>query len=137
MCGEANVDDEEDEEERQEETNLNESNTEAQLVLHKKVADYDYLVGMAMWKLSTEDKDKMLEESQFKKDELVALENKTWINLWDEDLKTFLAALEIQVIIYFCLEFLNEYHFHSKINSSVLFLTAFFRFFKIIKIKKF
>lgn len=100
MCGEANVDDEEDEEERQEEEDLNESRNEAQIMLHKKVSDYDYLVGMAIWKLSSEDKDKMLEESQSKKDELIALENKTWIDLWQNDLEVFLEALTVQVNIY-------------------------------------
>jgi len=28
------------------------------LAVEKKAADFDYLMGMAMWKLSTEDKDK-------------------------------------------------------------------------------
>jgi DNA topoisomerase-2 len=62
----------------------------------KKVADYDYLVGMAMWKLSMEDKDKLLKESEEKKKELATLQQKSWSDLWEEDLTEFLIALEKQ-----------------------------------------
>jgi DNA topoisomerase II len=65
--------------------------------LSKRVADYDYLVGMAIWKLSTEDKDRLLEESEAKKTELQTLKRKSWDDLWEEDLAAFLIALDKQV----------------------------------------
>lgn len=49
-----------------------------------------------MWKLSMEDKDKMLAESEKKKVELRTLESKEWSDLWEEDLVEFMAALEKQ-----------------------------------------
>lgn len=84
MCGEAEVEEEEDEQEQGQE-------------LDRKVSDYDYLVGMAIWKLSMEDKDKLLAESESKKEELKVLLGKQWDDLWEEDLKVFEAALEKQV----------------------------------------
>lgn len=51
---------------------------------------------MAMWKLSTEDKDKLLAESESKKQELIVLQSKSWSDLWEEDLVKFLEALEKQ-----------------------------------------
>ncbi len=69
----------------------------AEQALNKKVSDYDYLVGMAMWKLSTEDKDKLLAESEEKKAELKVLRGKKWDDLWEEDLNAFLIALDKQV----------------------------------------
>ena len=82
MCGEVIPEEDEDEE--------NADDTS------RKVSDYDYLVGMAMWKLSTEDKEKLLAESTTKKEELRTLQNKTWSDLWNEDLNTFMEALEKQ-----------------------------------------
>lgn len=38
--------------------------------LEKKLSDYDYLVGMAILKLSEEEKDKLLRESEAKMSEL-------------------------------------------------------------------
>uniref|UniRef100_A0A7E4ZZX8 DNA topoisomerase 2 n=1 Tax=Panagrellus redivivus TaxID=6233 RepID=A0A7E4ZZX8_PANRE len=85
-CGEANLEEEEE----------NEEEAEDQSNKGKTVADYDYLVGMAMWKLSTEDKDKLLAESQAKKDEYTLLKSKSWSDLWEEDLVAFEEALEKQ-----------------------------------------
>jgi hypothetical protein len=45
---------------------------------------------MAMWKLSTEDKDKLMAESEAKHEELKVLQVKKWSDLWEEDLETFL-----------------------------------------------
>ncbi|CAD5233794.1 unnamed protein product [Bursaphelenchus xylophilus] len=84
MCGEVDMEDEEE----------NEENENDQL--SRKVSDYDYLVGMAIWKLSMEDKDKLLAESEAKKDELKVLQSKSWDVLWEEDLKVFEEALEKQ-----------------------------------------
>lgn len=63
----------------------------------KKVKDYDYLVSMAILKLSMEEKDKLLANSEAKKEELRILQSKTWSDLWEEDLKVFLEALTKQV----------------------------------------
>lgn len=61
------------------------------------MSDYDYLVGMAIWKLSMEDKDKLLTESKAKEEELHVLEGKTWSDLWETDLQAFMEALEAKV----------------------------------------
>uniref|UniRef100_A0AC34QUD2 DNA topoisomerase 2 n=1 Tax=Panagrolaimus sp. JU765 TaxID=591449 RepID=A0AC34QUD2_9BILA len=86
-AGEAGADESEIEEETEDNADKN---------MSKKVSDYDYLVGMAMWKLSTEDKDKLLAESESKKSELKVLESKSWKDLWNEDLDKFMEALEKQ-----------------------------------------
>ncbi|KJH51305.1 DNA gyrase/topoisomerase IV, A subunit [Dictyocaulus viviparus] len=64
--------------------------------LEGKLSDYDYLVGMALIKLSEEEKNKLLKESEEKLKELRDLESKTWADLWNADLDTFLAALDKQ-----------------------------------------
>ncbi|KAI1727367.1 DNA gyrase/topoisomerase IV, subunit A domain-containing protein [Ditylenchus destructor] len=64
--------------------------------LEKKCSDYDYLVGLQIWKLSEEEKDKLLAASQTKKEELATLEKKSWNDLWEEDLVQFLTALATQ-----------------------------------------
>ncbi|KAI6171976.1 DNA topoisomerase 2 [Aphelenchoides besseyi] len=84
MTGEVAYDEEEAENETQE------SKTE------KRAGDYDYLLGMAIWKLSMEDKDKMLAESEAKTEELKILQGKKWNDLWEEDLVAFLEALDKQ-----------------------------------------
>ncbi|CAK5027807.1 unnamed protein product [Meloidogyne enterolobii] len=89
MCGEANLTEDEEEDEAEENEAVN-------VELEKKVSDYDYLVGMAIWKLSMEDKDKLLAESEAKKKELNILKGKEWFDLYEEDLKTFLDALDAQ-----------------------------------------
>ncbi|CAK5022619.1 unnamed protein product [Meloidogyne enterolobii] len=89
MCGEANLTEDEEEDEAEENEAVN-------VELEKKVSDYDYLVGMAIWKLSMEDKDKLLAESEAKKNELNILKGKEWFDLYEEDLKTFLDALDAQ-----------------------------------------
>ncbi|VDK83598.1 unnamed protein product [Cylicostephanus goldi] len=64
--------------------------------LEGKLSDYDYLVGMALIKLSEEEKNKLLKESDDKLRELRDLESKTWADLWNADLEVFLEALEKQ-----------------------------------------
>uniref|UniRef100_A0A914GY21 DNA topoisomerase 2 n=1 Tax=Globodera rostochiensis TaxID=31243 RepID=A0A914GY21_GLORO len=90
QCGEANVSDDDDEEQDEQVAQ------EVDAVLEKRCSDYDYLVGMAIWKLSMEDKDKMLAESETKKKELVVLKKKEWSDLYEEDLNEFLKALDAQ-----------------------------------------
>lgn len=81
----------------------------ADAVLEKRCSDYDYLVGMAIWKLSMEDKDKLLAESEAKKKELVVLKNKQWSDLYEEDLDTFIKALDTQAS---ALEYILEFYVH-------------------------
>uniref|UniRef100_A0A914RTW2 Topo IIA-type catalytic domain-containing protein n=1 Tax=Parascaris equorum TaxID=6256 RepID=A0A914RTW2_PAREQ len=60
MNGEVEVDEEE----------LEQDEEEVGVHLNKKLSDYDYLVGMAILKLSEEEKDKLLRESETKMGEL-------------------------------------------------------------------
>uniref|UniRef100_A0A1I8ERD3 DNA topoisomerase 2 n=1 Tax=Wuchereria bancrofti TaxID=6293 RepID=A0A1I8ERD3_WUCBA len=94
MTGEVQVDDEgmEGEEEEESESSVSPMKKD----LEKKLSDYDYLVGMAILKLSEEEKDKLLHDSELKLEELKALELKTWSDLWEEDLSNFLVELEKQ-----------------------------------------
>ncbi|VDK74675.1 unnamed protein product, partial [Onchocerca ochengi] len=89
MLGEVAQD--EDEKEQESEENAHQSKE-----LTNKLSDYDYLVGMAILKLSEEEKDKLLKESEAKLNELKALEEMTWADLWKNDLNSFLAELEKQ-----------------------------------------
>ncbi|VDO55007.1 unnamed protein product [Haemonchus placei] len=73
-----------------------EQESEGNKDLDTKLSDYDYLVGMALIKLSEEEKNKLLKESDDKMKELRELESKTWADLWNADLDTFLEALNKQ-----------------------------------------
>ncbi|PAV63041.1 hypothetical protein WR25_09079 isoform B [Diploscapter pachys] len=64
--------------------------------LETHLSDYDYLVGMALIKLSEEEKDKLLAESGNKLKEVKDLEVKTWGDLWEGDLERFLEELKKQ-----------------------------------------
>uniref|UniRef100_A0A0K0F8B8 DNA topoisomerase 2 n=1 Tax=Strongyloides venezuelensis TaxID=75913 RepID=A0A0K0F8B8_STRVS len=87
MCGEVEI-------EEEEEIEDNETSTDAGL--KKRLADYDYLVNMALIKLSEEEKDRLLKESGNKLAELEELKKKTWADLWEHDLKVFEEALKKQ-----------------------------------------
>uniref|UniRef100_A0A0N5BZA6 TOP4c domain-containing protein n=1 Tax=Strongyloides papillosus TaxID=174720 RepID=A0A0N5BZA6_STREA len=87
MCGEVEIEEEEESED-------NETSTDAGL--KKRLADYDYLVNMALIKLSEEEKDRLLKESGDKLAELEELKKKTWADLWEHDLKVFEEALKKQ-----------------------------------------
>uniref|UniRef100_A0A915CWD3 DNA topoisomerase 2 n=1 Tax=Ditylenchus dipsaci TaxID=166011 RepID=A0A915CWD3_9BILA len=91
MCGEASV-----EEEEQEEDEVDGDDRPEKSADENKASDYDYLAGMTIWKLSMEEKNKLLEESESKKNELRNLQNKSWSDLWEEDLTEFEAALDKQ-----------------------------------------
>ncbi|KAJ1370195.1 DNA topoisomerase 2 [Parelaphostrongylus tenuis] len=80
----------EEEEETEEDSGVTDKDLEG------KLSDYDYLVGMALIKVSEEEKNKLLKESEEKLKELRELESKSWADLWNADLDTFLAALEKQ-----------------------------------------
>lgn len=62
----------------------------------KKASDYDYLLGMSLWRLSEEEKNKLLQDSETKKTELRTLQMKTWSDLYEEDLVEFEQALDKQ-----------------------------------------
>uniref|UniRef100_A0A1I8EI88 TOP4c domain-containing protein n=1 Tax=Wuchereria bancrofti TaxID=6293 RepID=A0A1I8EI88_WUCBA len=98
MSGEIAQD--EDEEEQEENEEFQSQVYDLLMCKHKelasKLSDYDYLVGMAILKLSEEEKDKLLRESEAKLIELRSLEEMTWADLWNNDLNCFLAELEKQ-----------------------------------------
>uniref|UniRef100_A0A0N4ZGY3 TOP4c domain-containing protein n=1 Tax=Parastrongyloides trichosuri TaxID=131310 RepID=A0A0N4ZGY3_PARTI len=84
MCGEIEVEEEENEEDEDPSTDAG---------LKKRLMDYDYLVNMALIKLSEEEKDRLLKESGDKQTELETLKKKSWSDLWEYDLDVFEQAL--------------------------------------------
>ncbi|WKX97267.1 hypothetical protein Q1695_013154 [Nippostrongylus brasiliensis] len=74
----------------------NEEEGEGDKDLDGKLSDYDYLVGMALIRLSEEEKNKLLKESDDKMKELQDLQKKSWQDLWSADLDTFIEALDKQ-----------------------------------------
>uniref|UniRef100_A0A915Q4L1 DNA topoisomerase 2 n=1 Tax=Setaria digitata TaxID=48799 RepID=A0A915Q4L1_9BILA len=93
MLGEVAQDQDEDEENQEE---VDEDDPHESKELTSRLSDYDYLVGMAILKLSEEEKDKLLKESEAKLKELKTLEEMTWADLWNNDLECFLLELEKQ-----------------------------------------
>ncbi|KXN89810.1 DNA topoisomerase 2 [Leucoagaricus sp. SymC.cos] len=57
-------------------------------------SDFDYLLGMAIWSLTKEKIDKLLQQAGDKEAELLALLEKTPIDLWNKDLDDFLVEWE-------------------------------------------
>ncbi|CEF65604.1 DNA topoisomerase 2-beta [Strongyloides ratti] len=92
MCGEVEIEEEEANEEDSEEA----GGTSTEAGLKKRLADYDYLVNMALIKLSEEEKDRLLEEAGNKLKELETLKKKSWADLWEHDLEIFEEALKKQ-----------------------------------------
>ncbi|EGT36104.1 hypothetical protein CAEBREN_03194 [Caenorhabditis brenneri] len=72
------------------------SSSSASKAVETKLSDYDYLVGMALIKLSEEEKNKLIKESEDKLAEMKTLEKKTWQDLWHEDLDKFIVELDNQ-----------------------------------------
>ncbi|KAI6153143.1 DNA topoisomerase II [Pisolithus tinctorius] len=56
--------------------------------------DYDYLLGMAIWSLTKEKIEKLLQQAAEKEAELLALLERTPRGLWNEDLDNFLKEWE-------------------------------------------
>lgn len=56
--------------------------------------EYDYLLSMPIWNLTTEKKDEILKQQRAKGDELAKLKAKTADQLWLDDLEHFLAELD-------------------------------------------
>ncbi|EFO86230.1 CRE-TOP-2 protein [Caenorhabditis remanei] len=88
--------DEEDQVDDDEEDGEGTSASSSTKVLETKLSDYDYLVGMALIKLSEEEKNKLLRESEEKMAEVKSLEKKTWQDLWHDDLDNFMSELDKQ-----------------------------------------
>jgi len=59
-------------------------------------SDYDYLLGMAIWSLTKEKVDKLLQQAGDKEAELLALLEKSPIDLWNTDLDAFLIEWEVR-----------------------------------------
>merc|ERR1712203_467099 len=59
-----------------------------------KAADFDYLLGMAMWSLTQEEIDDLLKKKGDKHTELKKLKEKSPSMLWNDDLDEFLEKLE-------------------------------------------
>lgn len=70
-------------------------------------SDYDYLLGMAIWNLTRERIDKLLQQAGDKEAELLALLEKSPIDLWNADLDAFLIEWEVRN--------LGIFFFHQKI----------------------
>jgi len=62
----------------------------------EKASDFDYLMSMAMWNLTKEKKDALLKKRDEKLQEVERLKRKSEKDLWEDDLKEFLAALDKQ-----------------------------------------
>merc|ERR1739844_868253 len=58
-----------------------------------KDADYDYLMGMAMWSLTAERKEALLKQKEGKHDELRKLRKTTKEDMWITDLDEFIEKL--------------------------------------------
>ena len=86
--GEVEVDEEDEEKEEEEEDKKGGEEKKTD----KKLSDYDYLVGMAMIKLSEEEKNKLVRESEAKLKELKILQSKKWSDLWEDDIKVVILS---------------------------------------------
>jgi len=63
-------------------------------------SDYDYLLGMAIWNLTRERIDKLLQQAGDKEAELLALLEKSPIDLWNADLDAFLIEWEVRNFLF-------------------------------------
>merc|ERR1711913_67275 len=61
-----------------------------------QASEFDYLMSMAMWNLTKEKKDQLLKKRDEKLQEVEKLKKKSEKDLWEDDLKEFLAALDKQ-----------------------------------------
>merc|ERR1711874_817371 len=83
-------------EEEREEMEEDEEGEEGVEKEDEKASDYDYLMSMAMWNLTKEKKDALLKKRYEKLQEVEKLKKKSEKDLWEDDLKEFLAALDKQ-----------------------------------------
>ncbi|KAG6334084.1 hypothetical protein ID866_5000 [Astraeus odoratus] len=80
--------------ETEEVVNQDEDADEAEAGAAAGSTDYDYLLGMAIWSLTKEKIEKLLQQAAEKEAELLALLERTPIELWNEDLDNFLKEWE-------------------------------------------
>lgn len=66
-------------------------------LVERRLSDFDYLVSMALIKLSEEEKEKLLKERDEKNEELAILQAKAPSDLWLEDLENFMHVLDVSV----------------------------------------
>lgn len=59
-------------------------------------SDFDYMLGMAIWSLTKEKIDRLLQQAGDKEAELLILLEKTPIDLWNKDLDDFLVEWEVR-----------------------------------------
>ena len=59
-------------------------------------SDYDYLLGMAIWSLTRERIEKLLQQAEDKEQELMALLELTPISIWNTDLDEFLSRWSVR-----------------------------------------
>jgi len=62
-------------------------------------ADYDYLLGMAIWSLTKERIEKLRQQASDKEKELLVLLEKTPKDMWNLDLDLFLKAWEVWLFL--------------------------------------
>nr|KIR87863.1 DNA topoisomerase II [Cryptococcus tetragattii IND107] len=60
-----------------------------------QASDYDYLLGMAIWSLTSEKVEKLLTERDAKEQELIELLKLSPNDIWDQDLDNFLAEWQL------------------------------------------
>ncbi len=70
-------------------------------------SDYDYLLGMAIWSLTKEKIERLLQQAGDKEVELLALLEKSPIDLWNKDLDDFLVEWEVCFLLLFMMGFLT------------------------------
>jgi DNA topoisomerase II len=63
-------------------------------------ADYDYLLGMAIWSLTKEKIERLRQQAVEKEKELLVLLEKSPKDLWNTDLDDFLKAWEVRTLFY-------------------------------------
>jgi DNA topoisomerase-2 len=64
-------------------------------------ADFDYLLGMAIWSLTKEKIEKLRQQATEKERELLVLLEKTPKDMWNTDLDQFLKAWEVCMLFHF------------------------------------
>ena len=73
---------------------LDNSDSDSDLEEDAKDADYDYLMGMAMWNLTLEKKEELLKKKEEKHKELAKLKGTTKEQLWLADLDELIEKLD-------------------------------------------
>ena len=64
----------------------------------ESAADFNYILGMALWCLTKEKKDEILKNRDAKSEELYQLRKRTPSDLWKSDLNQFLEELDVSTV---------------------------------------